>query len=185
MSSSPLPEPRSEPPSDVVFERASLPGEARSGSKNQIAGSPLLLLAVLAALWRPCWRGDSESRGSAQFRPEIANLNMMGHAYRDASPQTREIAMLKGATCVLGSLGRSESGDGSHRRAGESSFRRTVIAMGVGLLVGGIAGALPVWFAVPAYNRAKELTAGELGRSLLLHWAMWTELVRRSGLPWV
>jgi hypothetical protein len=48
-----------------------------------------LLVATLAAL--AAW-GLGES-GVFQFRPVITDRNMMGHAYRDASPQTRETAI--------------------------------------------------------------------------------------------
>jgi hypothetical protein len=144
---------------------------------------PLLGVAVVAAALAATAAWGLGESGLFQFRPAITNLSMMGHAYRDSSPQTREIAMLKGVSCLLGSLG-ALLGLGMGLAAGQfrRSRRQALIAVGVGFLAGGMAGAAPVWIVIPLYNRAEELTAGDLGRSLLLHWGLWTAMGAAAGL---
>jgi hypothetical protein len=121
--------------------------------------------------------------GVFRFRPAITNVNMMGHVYRDASAQTRETAMLKGASWLLGTFG-ALLGAGMGLVGGYSSRNRrlTLIAAGIGFAAGAIAGAAAVWIAIPPYNRAEELTVGDLGRSLLLHCALWTALGAAAAL---
>jgi hypothetical protein len=108
---------------------------------------------------------------------------MMGTNYRDSSPHTKEVAALKQSSCVLGCLGALlASSMGAVGGVTSGSRRRTLVAAGVGLLVGGLAGALPPWLVIPLYNRAEELTPGELGRSLLMHWSLWLALGGAAGL---
>lgn len=118
-----------------------------------------------------------------QFRPPIENMSMMGHPTVGTSPRGREISMLKHSSCLLGILG-ALLGAGMGLVGGKSSRhpRQALIAAGVGLLAGGIAGAAAPWIAIPPYMRAEELTSGELGRSLLMHWALWTALGAAAGL---
>ena len=96
-----------------------------------------MLVAAIAAL--AAW-GLGES-GWIHFRPAIADLSMMGHAYQGASPQTRETAMLKGASCLLGSFG-ALLGLGMGLCGGYSAGRprRALAAAGLGFLAGAIAG---------------------------------------------
>jgi hypothetical protein len=91
--------------------------------------------------------------------------------------------MLKEASCVLGIFG-ALLGVGMGLAGGltTGTLRQALIAAVVGLLAGGILGAATPWIAIPPYNRAEELTAGELGRSLLMHWALWTPLGAAAGL---
>jgi hypothetical protein len=118
-----------------------------------------------------------------QFRPEIVNVSMMGTNYRDSSPRTKEVATLKQASCILGCFGALLAGSlGAVGGFTSGSRRRTLVAAGVGLVVGGLAGALPPWLVIPLYNRAEELTPGELGRSLLMHWSLWSALGGAAGL---
>jgi len=143
----------------------------------------LLGLALLAAALAATVSWGLGEAGLFQFRPAIENLSMMGHAYQGASPRSREVAMLKGASCLLGCCG-ALLGMGMGLVGGQSSRcrRQALIAAGVGLLAGGIAGAAPLWIVIPAYNRAEELSAGDLGRSLLMHWGLWTALGAAAGL---
>jgi hypothetical protein len=139
----------------------------------------VIVAAAVAAVFS--W-GVGES-GISQFRPAISDLNMMGHAYRGESPQSRELAMLKEASCLLGSFG-ALLGLGVGLVAGwlEAGHQRAIFAGAVGFLAGAIAGAVPVWLVIPAYNRAEELTSGDLERSLVMHYALWTALGAASGL---
>jgi hypothetical protein len=117
------------------------------------------------------------------FRPQIANVSMMGTNYRDSSPQTKEIATLKQASCILGCFGALLAGSvGAAGGYLAGSRKSALMAASAGLLVGGLAGALPPWLVIPLYNRAEELTPGELGRSLLMHWSLWLALGAATGL---
>ena len=162
-------------------------GPAASGlaaaASQEVPRGPSLGLAVLAAVVAAAVSWELGEAGLFQFRPAIENLSMMGHAYRDTSARSREVAMLKGASCLLGTLG-ALMGMGMGLVGGRSSRspRQAIIGAGVGLLAGGLAGAAPPWIVIPAYDRAEELTAGDLGRSLLMHWALWTSLGAAAGL---
>ncbi len=184
MSSSPSHDSGTEFSSNVPTEQGPglAAGEARKTAK-EVPRGPLLGLALLAAAVAATASWGLDEAGLFRFRPAIENLSMMGHAYQDASPRTRELATLKGASCLLGSFG-ALLGVGMGLVGGQSSRRRrqALIAAGVGLLAGGIAGAAPLWTVIAAYNRAEELGAGGIGRSLLMHWALWTALGAAAGL---
>jgi len=144
---------------------------------------PLMGLALLAAALAATVSWGLGEADLFQFRPPIENMSMMGHPTRGVSPRSREIAMLKRSSCLLGTLG-ALLGVGMGLVGGQSSRgpRQALIAAGVGLLAGGIAGAAPPWIVIPPYLRAEEYTSGELGRSLMMHWGLWTALGAAAGL---
>ncbi|MGC8641509.1 MAG: hypothetical protein ACP5XB_16715 [Isosphaeraceae bacterium] len=172
----------SEASSNASSEKGTSPASAARNGGHDRSLKPSLGLAVLAAPLAAAAAWGLGESGLFEFRPAIANLNMMGHPYRDASPQTRETARLEGASCVLGTFG-ALLGAGMGLVGGRASRSpgRTLLAAGLGLLAGALAGAAPLWFVIPAYNRAEELTSGDLTRSLLMHWGLWTALGAAAG----
>lgn len=184
MSSPTLPPsgtPSEETPPVEPVPPASIPSSSDPHPRtNPIGWSTALAILVGVLAW-----GLGETR-YLEYQAEITDVSMMGHAYRDASPETRRAAQLKtvrARSVLLGALvglGAGLAGGLARRRA-----RAALIGGASGLIVGGLLAGLFVVPLMLVYLRAEDQSAGELSRSILLHLGLWLPIGAAAGISLV
>jgi hypothetical protein len=121
--------------------------------------------------------------GLVRFQPGAERVGMMGGEVIAVSPRTRSLAALRSATATSavfgGMLGLALglAGGLSLRPA-----RWTRVAAAVGLILGAVAGALSSWIVIPLSSRSEDLSGADLGRSLVVHAALWVAPAAIAGL---
>ena len=60
--------------------------------------------------------------------------------------------------------------------------RRTWVVAAAGLLLGAAAGAIPPLIVIPLASRSEDLSGADLGRSMLIHAALWVAPGAVAGL---
>jgi hypothetical protein len=107
----------------------------------------------------------------------------MGGEMIGASPQARAHAALQETSAIFGISGGLLGAalglaGGWARRPGRWAWRAALI----GLVLGGAAGALPPWIVIPLSSRHQDLSGNDLGRSMVVHAALWIAAGAAAGL---
>jgi hypothetical protein len=121
--------------------------------------------------------------GVVRFRPRQERVRQMGGEMIGASPQSRARAALRETSAIFGISGGLLGAalglaGGWARRPGCWSWRAAI----VGLILGAAAGALPPWIVIPLASRNQDLSGNDLGRSIVVHAALWVAPGAAAGL---
>jgi hypothetical protein len=162
------------------------PGAAGGGggtSATAFARGRLGALALLAAVLAGAGAWLVGESGVVRFRPGQERVRQMGGEMIGASPRTRAHAALQDASAIFGISGGLLGGalglaGGWARGPGRWAWG----AATVGLVLGAVAGAVPPWIVIPLANRTQNLSGNDLGRSILVHTALWVATGAAAGL---
>ncbi|WP_165247659.1 hypothetical protein [Paludisphaera soli] len=156
---------------------------AAARAEAPVVGSrlwPLTLLAALSAGLGAWLAGES---GALRIRPAEVRVQVVGGEMVGSTPRSRTRAVLQSDSAALGVFGGLLGAGlglagGRSRRPGRWTWR----AAAVGLLVGGLAGAGPPWVVIPLASRNEDLGGSDLGRSIVVHGALWIASGATAGL---
>lgn len=141
----------------------------------------ILLLAVVAGV--AAWAAGESPL--VRFRASREAVSMMGGQVIETSPRTRALASLRGTSAAFGILGGLLGlALGIAGTVPCRPTRRAWIPPALGLALGAIAGALPPWVVIPLSNRTEDLSGADLGRSMMIHTALWVAAGGVAGLAW-
>jgi hypothetical protein len=151
---------------------------------SPIAPGRLWVLALLAGLLAGLGAWLVGESGFVRFQPGAERVAVMGGGQMiGTSPRTRALAALQGAAASSGVFG-GLLGLALGLAAGRARrpARWTWPAASVGLVLGATAGAVPPWIVIPLAGRSEDLSGADLGRSMLVHAALWVALGASAGL---
>lgn len=156
---------------------------ASARSEPPVAGARLWSLSLLAALSAGLGAWLAGESGVLRASPAAVRVQVVGGEMVGATPQGRARASLQTDSAALGVFGGLLGAGlglagGRARRPGLWAWR----AAAVGLIVGGLAGAAAPWVVIPLSSRNEDLGGADLGRSILVHAALWVASGGAAGL---